>query len=69
MKNLFLCFALSVTAVLAGCGGADTTATNTGAVAAPPLPEDSSPENMTEADKAMMESMSPGGEADPGTGG
>jgi hypothetical protein len=68
MKNLLLCFALGVTAVLSGCGGGDAP-TNTGAVAPPPLPEDTSPENMSAADKAMMESMSPGGVADPGTGG
>lgn len=68
MKSLLLCFALGVTAVLCGCGGGDAAATNTGAVAAPPLPEDAAPGDMSPADKAMMETMSPGGVADPGQG-
>lgn len=68
MKTVSVCLAmLSITTLCFGCSQGsvfDDPATSV----APPLAPTSSPENMSAAEKKMVETMSPGGIADPNQG-
>lgn len=59
---------LSLTTLSFGCSQGNTFDDPASGVA-PPLPPNSSPGNMSAAEKKMVETMSPGGIADPNQGG
>lgn len=67
MKNFTGCIVLfSATTLFVGCSQGN--AYDDPAMTAPPLAPSSTPDKMTAAESKMMETMSPGGIADPDQG-
>jgi len=65
MKNAIGCFVFLFAATLSSGCSQGTSFDDPALAAPPPLAPSSSPEKMTTSEKAMLETMSPGGIADP----